>query len=1011
VSKRKIGVPRTTFLSRVTARLIPLLFILFWLQCSHAQNAQASTYRLSLIQQQTTGAESTQEVTTLEFGKPVERELVGGQKHIYQFALTEGQYVRVEVRQLSIDVGVLLHLPDGKTVPIVDIPGMMKEPAFGMVAESSGVYKVSLFPRSKAPLGRYEIRIAQLRPATKNERELQEASDSWLRATELAREGKYLAARPYLVRALEIRERLLEADSRLVVTSLGYLAANYEQTGDYATALSLTERAFKIDKLRGDQADLASDLYDLGRLYKAKGDYLKAEEMFQGALGVYEKANQSESIVVSYVFSFLGDIYYDRGDYAGAENYYERSRATLEKLLGPDHYHLHDSFVALGRVAYDAGDYSKAEVKFQRALALSEKALGQDNVRITGDIDNLAMLYCTTGEYAKAEALYQRALSIEQKAEMINGSTNETLFGLARLYAARGMPFEAVKFQAQASEIEERYVELNLAAGSEREKLAFLANLSWHLSRNISLHTRFAPNDPVALNLAVTTILQRKGRTQDAMSASFAALRRRFGAEDQRLLDQLSSINGKLANLVLNSRQKMTAAEHQQQIKMLEEEKEDLEEEISNRSAGFYKRSIPVVLAEVQAAIPDDAALVEFAVYRPFDPRAPDNQRAYGEPRYVAYVIRKQGEVRWTELGEAKEIDHAVEELRKALRDPKRNDVKPLARAVDEIVMQGVRSLIGKATRLLISPDGALNLMPFEALVDEQGSYLVEHYSFTYLTSGRDLLRLQVARKSLSNPLIMADPSFGQPASIAKSGLNGGRNALTGNRSSVTTGSDLTDVYFAPVTVTAQEGRSIKSLFPEALLLTGNRATEASLKQVAAPRILHIASHGFFLTDTSYIADTRGTRAINARVTIGNPLLRSGLALAGANLRKSDEEDGILTALEASGLNLWGTKLVTLSACDTGIGEVKNGEGVYGLRRAFMLAGTETLVMSLWPVSDYVTRGLMTNYYKGLKLGQGRREALRQVQLNMLKRKDLHHPFYWASFIQSGEWANLDGKR
>src|SRR5258705_3318421 len=462
---------------------------------------------------------------------------------------------------------------------------------------------------------------------------------------------------------------------------------------------------------------------------------------------------------------------------------------------------------------------------------------------------------------------------------MSTGSTNETLFGLARLYAARGMPFEAVKFQAQASEIEERHVELNLAAGSEREKLAFLANLSWHLSRNISLHTRFAPNDPAALNLAATTILQRKGRTQDAMSDSFAALRRRFGAEDQRLLDQLSNINGKLANLVLNGPQKMTAAEHQQQIKKLEEEKEGLEEEISNRSAGFYKRSIPVVLAEVQAAIPDDAALVEFAVYRPFDPRAPDNQRAYGEPRYVAYVIRKQGEVRWTELGEAKEIDHAVEELRKALRDPKRNDVKPLARAVDEIVMQGVRSLIGKATRLLISPDGALNLMPFEALVDEQGSYLVEHYSFTYLTSGRDLLRLQVARKSLSNPLIMADPSFGQPASIGKTGgLNGGRNAVTGNRRSVTTGSDLTDVYFAPVTATAQEGRTIKSLFPEALLLTGNRATEASLKQVAAPRILHIASHGFFLTDTSYIADTRGTRAINARVTIGNPLLRSGLA-------------------------------------------------------------------------------------------------------------------------------------
>jgi CHAT domain-containing protein len=134
------------------------------------------------------------------------------------------------------------------------------------------------------------------------------------------------------------------------------------------------------------------------------------------------------------------------------------------------------------------------------------------------------------------------------------------------------------------------------------------------------------------------------------------------------------------------------------------------------------------------------------------------------------------------------------------------------------------------------------------------------------------------------------------------------------------------------------------------------------------------------------------------------------LALAGANLSKGGDDDGILTALEAAGLNLWGTKLVTLSACDTGVGEVKNGDGVYGLRRSFVLAGAETLVMSLWPVSDTVTRELMTAYYKGLRQGLGRGEALRKVQLQMLKRPHRAHPFFWASFIQSGEWANLDGK-
>src|SRR5258706_16478368 len=183
----------------------------------------------------------------------------------------------------------------------------------------------------------------------------------------------------------------------------------------------------------------------------------------------------------------------------------------------------------------------------------------------------------------------------------------------------------------------------------------------------------------------------------------------------------------------------------------------------------------------------------------------------------------------------------------------------------------------------------------------------------------------------------------------------------------------------------------------------GAAATESAIKQATAPRILHLATHGFFLSGNSTPTGERGS--------LENPLLRSGLALAGANLRNGGKDDGILTALEASGLNLWGTKLVVLSACDTGVGEIRNGEGVYGLRRAFVLAGAESLVMSLWPVSDYTTRQLMSHYYQNLKQGVGRGDALRLVQLEMLRHDPKLHPFYWANFIQSGEWANLDGRR
>lgn len=996
-----------------------------FIDVSHVQadvEASASAPRLG---PQTSPTQSAQEVTALEPGKPIERELAAGQKHSYTITLTEGQYVRVEIKQLSMAVRVFLRQPDGKTTPVIDIPQRRPEVVFERVAESSGIYWLDVYGSANTPRGLYSIRIAELRPATENESALQQARKLFHESFDLQRGAKDSEARPLIIRMLEIHERVLGPEHLEVAETLDHLATNYGNTGDYGSAEQFRLRALKIKEraLGPDHPAVAQVLSKLGQRYLEKGDYFKAEEMCQRALGIYEKAQLAETATAGALLAVLGDIYYARADYQSAERYYQRSRAAWEKVLGPDHFHLASSFTFLGRVAYDAGDYAKAEAMFQRALILSEK-VGQDHLSVTKYLSNLAIVYGTTGDYAKAEALYRRALSVhEQKAAMSHPDVQDVLFGLARLYAAQGRLSEAVKFQARASEIEERHVKLNLAAGSQREKLAFLAKLSSRSYRNISLHTHLAPNDPAARDLAVTTILQRKGRVQDAMSASFAALRQRLDAEDRHLLDRSNEITSRLAGLVISGPQKMTPAEHQERIKTLEEDRERLEAEMGRRSAGFYERSQPVTLAAVQAAIPDHAALIEFAVYRPFDPKAPDNQTAYGEPCYVAYVMRKQGEVLWKELGPAQAIDEAIEAWREVLRDPQRRDVQPLARALDEKTMQPVRPLLGDATYLLISPDGALNLIPFEALLDEQNRYLVERFSCTYLTSGRDLLRLQVARGSKSPPLVVANPLFGEPQLMAMAKPNtppsppaaSGRKQPGGTtRQSVTTGSDLSNVYFAPLSGTAQEAQSIKSLFAEASVLTGTQATESSLKQVAAPRIMHIATHGFFLTDTpppSPSASGETTRAISANLKVENPLLRSGLALAGANLPKSSDDDGILTALEASGLNLWGTKLVTLSACDTGVGEVKNGEGVYGLRRAFVLAGTETLVMSLWPVSDYVTRELMIAYYKGLKQRLGRGESLRQVQLSMLKRRGREHPFYWASFIQSGEWANLEGKR
>ena len=240
---------------------------------------------------------------------------------------------------------------------------------------------------------------------------------------------------------------------------------------------------------------------------------------------------------------------------------------------------------------------------------------------------------------------------------------------------------------------------------------------------------------------------------------------------------------------------------------------------------------------------------------------------------------------------------------------------------------------------------------------------------------------------------------------------------------------------FTPLPGTAGEAQALAGILAGVKILTGVQATEAALKQVSGPSILRIATHGFFLPDQVAAQTERSNGrgiGIQAQTGVENPLLRSGLALAGVNERQSGAgEDGVLTALEAAGLDLWGTKLVVLSACETGLGEVKNGEGVYGLRRALVLAGSESQVMSLWQVSDAATRDLMAEYYKRLQAGEGRTEALRQVQIAMIRsgapgiasgeqrglgigkesrktqQQDFSHPFYWAAFIQSGEWRSL----
>lgn len=1088
---------------RKSLRLFVLLLLL---HCTaFAQNANTNLpdkLQLAAVNQ------TAKEGAPLELGKPFEDEISGGQVQSYRIALSGGQFVSVIVQQKGIDVLENLFAPGGKLVAQFDFELRPREAEKAeFVAETAGVYRLEVKAKIRGAVGRYEIRVEEIRLANEQDRSLHEARKLSTQSSNLFRAGKYdeaisvgasavnaaekvlgtdhvyvayllnrlgnkqrtkgdyAKAEELLQRALAIDEKVLGPEHPQTVDSLAVLGSVYERNDEYAKSGPMLQKALEVTErtLGAEHPNVADYLVMLGALHNSLADIQQAESEWLRALTIAEKTLEPDDRIIGQACNNLGYLYLQKRDYEHGELFLQRSLAIYEESLGPEHPSLNGPLLNLGRLFREKKNYQRALETYRRALAIAEKSFGPESSNVAALLNNIANIYKVKGDYAKALELHQRVLKV---AEKLGGPLQEltmlSLGNIAKLYAALGDTANAVTFQRRVDERLETALALNLAIGSERQKLAYFDSLSERTDRTLSLHLNLAPHDRSAGALAALVLLQRKGRILDAISDSLTVLRQRFNPEDQRLLDQLNSTTARLAKLALNGKQKMDADEFQKQLKSLEEQKESLEAEISQRSGEFRAQSQPVTLAAVQAAIPRNAALVEFASYRPFNPRAENNNEAYGKPHYAVYVIHEEGEAQWKELGEAQAIDASVDELRKALRDPQRNDVQRLARDLDEKVMQPIRALTGDATQLLISPDGELNLIPFAALVDEQGRYLIQRYSFTYLTSGRDLLRMQVARVSKSRPLVVANPSFGEPANEFLASTTK-LTAPTSRRRSITTGRDLSEVYFAPLGGTEQEAHSIHRLFPEANVLTAAQATESAVKQVNAPSVLHLATHGFFLSEPGAVSspapvatttsnaksipraiangspanatsqsatgsvNTIGspvskavstgspppvtTRGMNANSKIANPLLRSGLALAGANLPDNSNDDGILTALEASGLNLWGTKLVVLSACDTGIGEVRNGEGVYGLRRAFVLAGAESLVMSLWPVSDYTTRQLMTHYYQNLKQGLGRGDALRVVQLQMLKRDPKLHPFYWANFIQSGDWANLEGKR
>jgi CHAT domain-containing protein len=856
--------------------------------------------------------------------------------------------------------------------------------------------------------------------------ELAEAQKLNQQAIQLYQQGRYADAIPLVEKALAIREKLQGSNHLDVAATLYLLSALYSEQGNPAKAESLLASNLAIlNKAIATNGDtdpkiaqsIAQSLNDLAALYADRGNYAQAEEIFKRVIVIKQQALGREHPSVAFSQNNLGLLYLEQEKYQEADAQFQQALELLERVKqkNPDN---RETSIAIAQTLSNLGslylvqkNYDRAEKYYQNALEMRQKILGEEHPGVAPSLGNLANLYSEQGKYQQAEPIYQKALAILEKTRGAeHPEVGAILKNLSLLYWSQGNIAQAISYFSRATNIEDKNIALILSTGSEAQKRSYMDTVANSTDLAISLHLQAGPNNPEAACLALTNILQRKGRILDALTDSLQSLRQNLTPEDRKLLDELNLMRSELAALIFRGAGNTPLDEYRSAVATLKTQLEKKEATLARRSANFRIQNQSVTIAAIQKLVPDSAALVEISQYRPYNPQ----NSTWGNSRYVAYVLQSQGEPQSVDLGDAQVIDKLVDESRKEMIS-KSPAVKQQARALDAKLMQPIRQLLGNKQKILLSPDSQLNLMPFTALVDENDRYLVENYAFSYVTTGRDLLRFQNQSPSRQPPVILADPDYDLASDSASAPV---QNASVDRGSDRQRAWDLGSITLKPLPGTAQEARAIAPLLPGVTVLTQDRATENALKQVRGPNILHIATHGFFLKTVDLVASANyasGSEISSnqsnptAKVTAKeNPLLRSGIGLAGFNPRQSGSEDGVVTALEAAGLDLQGTKLVVLSACETGLGEVAGGEGVYGLRRALVMAGSESQLISLWQVDDFGTMELMSGYYRRLSENESRSEALRQTQLKMLQDPKYQHPYFWAAFIPSGDWRTMN---
>jgi CHAT domain-containing protein len=839
--------------------------------------------------------------------------------------------------------------------------------------------------------------------------------------------GNYMQAKPLLERALSIQEEALSMDHPDVAKTLGNFSLLYSYQGHYAQAESLAERALatRESSLGRNHLDVGYSLVALGSIYVYQGHYAKAEPLLERALGIFEATLGENHPGVAFALDHLARVHGYQERYSKAEPLLERSITLLEGSLGQSHLRLTYPLMGLAAYYIAQGQYARAKPLLERVLRIQEATIGQNHPDVAHTLINLADLYTRQGHYAQAEPLYMRVLTIE---EAVLGKNHpniaESLTSLALIRLAQQDITEALPLFERAFAISETHLRQQVFNHSE-ESLANLLKLLRTDEERLYALARMHPDNVLVRNLALTAALLRKSRALEEISATSRIIYRGLGPTDRKLFEQLRTLRTQLAGLSLAAPGSFLPADYQQQLRNLADKAAALEADIARRSAPLRTlHSLPQpsgLVDRVAAALPGNGALVEFVAYSSgsLDPKPGlPYLRNPRELRYLVLLLFPDGRTVARDLGPAVPIDIAAQSLHDALARPAAT-YQSAAQELYRLTLQPLEPHLGKVQRLFLAPDGNLAVVPFAALHDGR-RFLVDSFDITYLDSGKDVLRQAEDIPPEDSVIVLADPDVG--ASHRGADFVGQaaprKRPIPLKRFFPTLRAEVADMALQPLPGARQEAEAIKRFFPQAELLLGDEATKEALLRLPTPGILHIASHAFFLADDIPPVAARAVHYIglpayaNLPQPLPNPLLGSGMILAGAPRLRAQAsslrpEDSLVTALELAGLNLWGTQLVVLSACHTGRGDIRLGQGVYGLRRALMVAGAETLVTSLWQVRDNETRQLMEAYYRNLREGQGRSSALSNA-MRALRHKRAH-PHFWAPFIAIGKDSPLQG--